>query len=101
MPDSNQARIFLVGLLFATQQESSRYLVRPSRDPDHQEIPVPSVGLHTIQILCLADGINVGYSVYRIETKITEEGATIEAGLKVDRRDRRTRDKRWENWTRI
>ena len=44
----------------------------------------------------VADGINVGYSIYRIETKITEEGATIEAGLKVDRRDRRTRDKRWE-----
>ena len=44
----------------------------------------------------VADGINVGYTVYRIETKITEEGATIEAGLTVDRRDRRTRDKRWE-----
>ena len=44
----------------------------------------------------VADGINVGYSVYRIETKITEEGATVEAGLKVDRRDRRTREKRWE-----
>ena len=44
----------------------------------------------------VADGINVGYTVYRIETKITEEGSTIEAGLKVDRRDRRTRDKRWE-----
>ena len=44
----------------------------------------------------VADGINVGYNVYRIETKITEEGSTIEAGLKVDRRDRRTRDKRWE-----
>ena len=44
----------------------------------------------------VADGINVGYTVYRIEMKITEEGATIEAGLKVDRRDRRTRDKRWE-----
>ena len=44
----------------------------------------------------VADGINVGYSVYRIETKITEEGSTIEAGLKVDRRDRRTRKVRWE-----
>ncbi len=44
----------------------------------------------------VADGINVGYNVYRIETKITDEGSTIEAGMKVDRRDRRTRDKRWE-----
>ncbi len=44
----------------------------------------------------VADGINVGYSVYRIETKITEEGSTIEAGMTVDRRDRRTRKVRWE-----
>ena len=44
----------------------------------------------------VADGINVGYNVYRIATKITEEGSTIEAGLTVDRRDRRTRNVRWE-----
>ena len=44
----------------------------------------------------VADGINVGYNVYRIETRITEEGATIEAGMTVDRRDRRTRNVRWE-----
>ena len=35
----------------------------------------------------VADGINVGYNVYRIETRITEEGSTIEAGMTVDRRD--------------
>ena len=45
----------------------------------------------------VADGINVGYNVYRIETKISEEGATIEAGMKVDWRDRRTRTPRWED----
>ena len=44
----------------------------------------------------MADGINVDYNVYRIETKITEEGSTIEAGMTVDRRDRRTRTFRWE-----
>ena len=44
----------------------------------------------------VADGINVGYNVYRIETRITAEGSTIEAGMTVDRRDRRTRDVRWE-----
>ena len=44
----------------------------------------------------VADGINVGYNVYRIETRITEEGSTIEAGMTVDRRDRRTRKVRWE-----
>ena len=44
----------------------------------------------------VADHINVPYGVYRIATKITEEGSTIEAGLAVDRRDRRTRNVRWE-----
>ena len=44
----------------------------------------------------VADGVNVPYNVYRIETKITEQGATIEAGMNVDRRDRRTRKVRWE-----
>ena len=44
----------------------------------------------------VADDINVPYNVYRIETRITEEGSTIEAGMTVDRRDRRTRKVRWE-----
>ena len=44
----------------------------------------------------VVDGINVPYNVYRIATKITEEGSTIEAGMTVDRRDRRTRNVRWE-----
>ena len=44
----------------------------------------------------VVDHVNVPYNVYRIETKITEEGSTVEAGEIIDRRDRRTRDKRWE-----
>ena len=44
----------------------------------------------------VADGINVDYDVYRIETEITAQGATIEAGSSVDRRDRRTCKVRWE-----
>ena len=44
----------------------------------------------------VVDEVNVPYKVYRIATQITEEGATVEAGEIVDRRDRRTRDKRWE-----
>nr|HOO57626.1 DEAD/DEAH box helicase family protein [bacterium] len=44
----------------------------------------------------VADGVNVGYEVYRIRTKITEEGSTVEAGEHVDKRDRLTRKKRWE-----
>ena len=45
----------------------------------------------------VVDGVNVPYSDYRIETKITEEGSTIEAGTNVGRRDRRTRKPRWED----
>ena len=41
----------------------------------------------------VADGINVGYDIYRIKTKITEEGGSVEAGRYVPRRDRRTRKK--------
>lgn len=44
----------------------------------------------------VADGINVGYNVYRIETEITKEGATLkkEPGLLIPRRDKRTRQMR-------
>lgn len=44
----------------------------------------------------VADGVNVGYDVYRIQTRITEGGATLvkEPGHFVPHRDRRTRKKR-------
>ena len=44
----------------------------------------------------VVDGVNVGYDVYRIETKISRDGATLarEPGLFVPHRDRRTREKR-------
>ena len=44
----------------------------------------------------VADKVNVEYTVYRIRTRITEQGSSIEAGLFVDYRDRRTRAVRWE-----
>ena len=44
----------------------------------------------------VADGVNVGFDVYRIRTRITESGSTVEAGLYVDKRDRETRAVRWE-----
>ena len=44
----------------------------------------------------VADAVNVDFDVYRIRTQITEAGSTIEAGLHVDRRDRETRQVRWE-----
>ena len=39
----------------------------------------------------VTDGVNVGYDVYRIKTKISEEGGSVEAGQYVPKRDRRTR----------
>ena len=44
----------------------------------------------------VADGVNVDFDTYRINTKITEQGSTVEAGYHVDRRDRQTRQVRWE-----
>jgi type I restriction enzyme R subunit len=44
----------------------------------------------------VADGVNVNYDVYRIETEITGSGSKVEAGYYVDRRDRETRAVRWE-----
>ena len=44
----------------------------------------------------MADGVNVGYDVYRIQTKITQRGGKVEAGFYVDKRDKLTRKVRWE-----
>jgi type I restriction enzyme R subunit len=46
----------------------------------------------------VADGVNVDFQVYRIRTRITEHGSTIEASDQpiVGIRDRRTRGLRWE-----
>ena len=44
----------------------------------------------------VADGVNVGYDIYRIKTEITEGGSTVDAGNQVQMRDKQTRQKRWE-----
>jgi len=44
----------------------------------------------------VADGVNVDYEVYRIQTEITERGSKVEAGYYVDKRDKLTRKVRWE-----
>jgi type I restriction enzyme R subunit len=44
----------------------------------------------------VADGVNVGFDVYKIRTYISEHGSTVEAGLYIDKRDRQTRKVRWE-----
>ena len=44
----------------------------------------------------VADGVNVDFDVYRIRTRITEQGATVEARQMLQFRERETRKKRWE-----
>ena len=44
----------------------------------------------------VADGVNVNYDVYRINTLITEGGSRVEAGYYVEQLDRETREKRWQ-----
>ena len=44
----------------------------------------------------VSDGVNVPYDVYTIETEISQKGDTIKAGWYVDRRDKLTRAKRWQ-----
>jgi type I restriction enzyme R subunit len=44
----------------------------------------------------VADGVNVDGEVFRIRTRITEQGSTIEKGWYVGKRDKRTRKQRWE-----
>lgn len=44
----------------------------------------------------VADGVNVGYEVYRIRTAVTEQGGKVEKGFYVDRRSKETRAVRWE-----
>ncbi|WP_027714110.1 DEAD/DEAH box helicase family protein [Desulfuromonas sp. TF] len=44
----------------------------------------------------VADGVNVNYDVYRIRTQIGDAGGRVEAGYYVDKRDRETREVRWE-----
>lgn len=44
----------------------------------------------------VTDGVNVPYDVYSIETEISKNGDVIKAGWFVDRRDKLTRQKRWQ-----
>jgi len=46
--------------------------------------------------MAVADGVNVDFTVYKIETAITKAGSTIETGDFAGFRDRQTRKVRWE-----
>jgi type I restriction enzyme R subunit len=47
-------------------------------------------------VQAVADGVNVGYDIYRIKTEVSEKGVTVKAGHDYQKRDRLTRAKRWE-----
>ena len=46
--------------------------------------------------LAVADGVGVGYDVYRIITDVTQRGGLVKAGFWVDKRHKLTRKVRWE-----
>ena len=44
----------------------------------------------------ILDKVNVGYDIYRIRTKLSEEGATVQRGNHLEKIERRTRRRRWQ-----
>jgi type I restriction enzyme R subunit len=44
----------------------------------------------------VADGVNVGNETYLIETQVTQAGGNIPAKLQIQKREKLTRKKRWE-----
>jgi type I restriction enzyme, R subunit len=46
--------------------------------------------------MAVADGVNVDFTVYKIQTAITADGSVIEAGEFAGFRDRQTRQVRWD-----
>jgi type I restriction enzyme R subunit len=46
--------------------------------------------------MAIADGVNVGYDVFLIETKITKQGGTLWKGNYIERRERLSRRRRME-----
>ena len=44
----------------------------------------------------IADGVNVGFNVYQIETEISQKGSVIWKGEYVDHREKLSRKKRWD-----
>ncbi len=45
----------------------------------------------------VADGVNVGYDVYRIRTRVSEQGGKVEKGLQIDHRSKASRALRAES----
>ncbi|MHC2288534.1 type I restriction endonuclease subunit R [Bradyrhizobium barranii] len=45
----------------------------------------------------VADGVNVGNEIYIIDTKVSRQGGQLKVEQQVERRERLTRQKRWES----
>ncbi len=46
----------------------------------------------------IADGVNVGFEIFRIKTRVSEEGGLIESGFSVPVRDKRTRKEIYQSF---
>ncbi len=74
---------FQVGLTATPDQRTVAYFDQNLVSEYHHEIAV-------------ADGVNVGYDVFLIDTQITQQGATLWKGAYVEHRERLSRKKRLE-----
>ena len=69
---------------------------RHARDADHRLLQPEPASIEYNHERAVADGVNVGYDVYRIKTQVTEQGGKVEKGFYVDHRSKETRAARWE-----
>ena len=46
----------------------------------------------------IIDGVNVGFEIFRIKTRVSEEGGLIESGFSVPVRDKRTRKEIYQSY---
>ena len=85
-------------LFLVDRANLGRFLVGLTATPSKQTIGFFNQNLVTEynHERAVADGVNVGYDVYRIHTEVTGQGATVHKGFYVDKRHRETRVRRWE-----
>ena len=74
------------------------YLIGLTATPSKQTLGYFNQNLVTeyTHAQAVADKVNVDFDVYRINTQITSLGATVESGLVIDKRDRKSRKVRWQ-----
>src|SRR5213082_1504532 len=74
------------------------YLIGLTATPSKQTIGFFNKNLVTeyTHERAVADGVNVGYDVYRIRTEVTDRGSRVEKGQYIDKRCKQTRALRWQ-----